>query len=175
MNEEKDALLMRVMEQLGDQVMRLCYTYVRDWQTAEDLAQETFLRFYRASHTFRGESAVETFIYRIAVNVCHEYVTSWKFKKVQISNVFQQFLYSKDNVEQEFVTKTEQEQVIARIEQLPVKDKDVILLFYYAELSLQEIADSLKLPINTVKTRLRRARQKLRVTLEEGDDQYDEA
>ena len=60
----------------------------------------------------------------------------------------------------------------------PIRDalnerlKDVILLFHFAEMSLEEVSDALKLPVNTVKTRLRRARRTLGLTLTEGGDLY---
>lgn len=57
--EEK---LVEAMELYGDYIVQLCYTYVRNWQTAEDLAQETFLRYFEALSKFRGDSSVKTYL-----------------------------------------------------------------------------------------------------------------
>lgn len=162
--------LQQVMQQYGDEILRLCYTYVHSWQTAEDLTQETFLKFYRASGKFRGESTVKTYLFRIAINVCKDYLSSWKYQKIQLSNTLTTFLKSKDNLEQIIVEKSEQQLLVEKIEQLPLKYKDVLMLYYYAELPIAEVAETLGLPVNTVKTRLRRARVQLKLKIEEGED-----
>lgn len=156
------------MQQYGDDVLRLCYTYVHNWQTAEDLTQDTFIKLYKYTDAFRGEAAMKTYIFKIAINVCNSYVTSWKYKKVVISNSFQKILNSKEDVEKQVVVKSEQLEIVQAIESLAPKYKDVLLLFYYAEMSLHEISETLQMPINTVKTRLSRARSLLKNRLEEG-------
>lgn len=165
--EEREARLAEAMELYGDYIVRLCYTYVRNWQTAEDLAQDSFLKYYEALPTFRGEAAAKTFIFRIAVNCCHNYLASWAYKKVHISTVFQRLLATKVTPEQQILERTQDEQLVAAIEALPTKYKDVIVLFHFAELSLQQCAEALQLPLSTVKTRLRRARQQLGEQLQE--------
>ena len=166
MDEKKrQQMLVDAMDTYGDYIVRLCYTYVRNWQTAEDLAQETFLKFYEALPKYRAEASVKTYIFRVAVNCCHNYLGSWKYKKVHISNMFQQLLTSHSTPEQQLLAQSDNEQLVRAIEALPTKYKDVIVLFHFAQLSLQDCAYALKLPVNTVKTRLRRARQLLGNTL----------
>ena len=132
----------KLMQQYGDDILRLCYTYVHNWQTAEDLTQETFIRFYKYSHSFRADATYKTYLFRIAINVCKDYGMSWKHTKVIISHAFQKLLKGSANVEQQIVQKRESEQLVATIERLPPKYKDVLLLYYFAEMSLQEIADA---------------------------------
>ncbi|SOC39226.1 sigma-70 family RNA polymerase sigma factor [Ureibacillus acetophenoni] len=170
MREEQEEQLKEAMDLYGDYIVRLCYTYVRNWLTAEDLAQETFIKFYRAIPKFRQQSTVKTYLYRIAVNVCHDYLASWKHKRVVITNTIQKLLSAEKTTEQIVLQQTEDEALIEAIENLPPKYKDVIVLYHFIEMSQDEISETLNLPLNTVKTRLRRARQKLAFTLKEGED-----
>ncbi|MGN7476570.1 sigma-70 family RNA polymerase sigma factor [Solibacillus silvestris] len=167
---ERERKLEEAMDLYGDYIVQLCYTYVRSWQTAEDLAQETFLRYFEALPKFRGDASIKTFLFRIAVNISHNYITSWKYKKIHITTFFQKLLMSADTPESQLLKKTESQQLVAAIEELPTKYKDVIVLFHFAELPLQEVGRALKLPVNTVKTRLRRARQMLGMELMEGGE-----
>ncbi|MEO4051865.1 sigma-70 family RNA polymerase sigma factor [Solibacillus sp. CAU 1738] len=167
---DRDRLLTEAMDTYSAYLLQLIYTYVRDWQTAEDLTQETFIRYYRSLAKFRGDASVKTFIYRIAVNVCHDYLASWKNKKIYVSELFQKLLKTNATPETELVHKDEQQQLVSAIEHLPTKYKDPLVLFHFAELSLEEVSQVLALPLNTVKTRLRRARQMLGVTLIEGGE-----
>lgn len=171
-SEEREQRLIETMDLYGDDIVKLCYTYVRNWQTAEDLTQESFLKFFRSLHTFRGEASVKTYLYRIAINVCHDYLSSWKYKKVTITNAFHKILRTEKSTEQVVMELDNSKRLVLAIEQLPPKYKDVIIVFHFGEMSLEETGSILKLPINTVKTRLRRARQMLGISLQEGVEQY---
>lgn len=166
--EEREQRLIETMDKYGSDIIKLCYTYVRNWQTAEDLTQDSFLRFFRSLHTFRGEASIKTFLYRIAINVCHDYLTSWKHKKITITNTFQKLLHTEPSTEQVVISMEDTAKLVMAIEQLPPKYKDVIIVFHFGEMSLEETGTVLNLPINTVKTRLRRARQMLGISLQEG-------
>ncbi|KYG91440.1 sigma-70 family RNA polymerase sigma factor [Metasolibacillus sp. FSL H7-0170] len=167
--KQHDELLQQAMDAYGDYLVRLIYTYVHNWQTAEDLTQETFIRYYRSLSKYRHEATVKTYLYRIAINVTHDYLMSWKHKKVIVSEVFQKWLKTAQTPELEVLQKDEQQQLVHAIENLPRKYKDVIVLFHFAEFSLDESSKVLKIPVNTVKTRLRRARHMLGQVLEEGE------
>lgn len=166
----RDELLAQAMELYGDYLVRLIYTYVRNWQTAEDLTQEAFIRYYRSLSNFRQEASVKTYLYRIAINVTHDYLKSWKHKKVIVSELFQRTLKTNETPEKIIGEKSEQQQLVEHIEQLPTKYKDVLVLFYFAEFSLQEVSEILNVPLNTVKTRVSRARKMLGQLLEEGEE-----
>ena len=169
MDEQREQLLTEWMDAYGNHILRLCYTYVHNWQTAEDLTQETFIKLYRHHNDYRGDAQIKTYIFAIAINVCKDYISSWKYKKVLITNTFHQFLKTKETTESAVVLQSEKEQLVTKIEQLAPKYKDVLLLFYYADYSLQEISEVLDLPVNTVKTRLKRARGQLKDLLEDGE------
>lgn len=165
-----DRELTEAMDLYGDYLLRLIYTYVRDWQTAEDLTQETFIRYYSSLEKFRKNSSVKTYLYRIAVNVSHDYLASWKYKKIVVTELFHKLLKTNTTPESAYMEKDEQMQLVFAIENLPTKYKEVLVLYHFTELSLEEVSQVLKLRVNTVKTRLRRARQMLGGTLLEGGE-----
>ena len=167
---EQDRQLTEAMNTYGDYLLCLIYTYVHDWQIAEDLTQDTFIRYYHSHAKFRGQASVKTYLYRIAVNVCHDYLASWKYKKIVVTELFQKLLKTTTTPETKFIEKDQQLHLVTAIENLPRKYKEVLVLFHFVELTLEEVSQVLALPINTVKTRLRRARQMLGVTLIEGGE-----
>jgi len=170
--EQKDAHLSRAMTTYGDYLLRICYTYVKNWTVAEDLVQETFVKYYERMEQFREEASVKTYLYRIAINNCHSCLSSWRYKKIQVIDFWGKFISLSNNPEKEVLENEAEAMLVASIEELPIKYKDVLLLFHFAEFSLKEIANLLKLPENTVKTRLRRARQMVGLTLLEEGFEY---
>ncbi|MGE7625106.1 sigma-70 family RNA polymerase sigma factor [Viridibacillus sp. NPDC096237] len=169
---EKEIRLQQAMDLYGDYLVQLCYTYVRDWGIAEDAAQETFIRYYKKMEHFREDAALKTYLYRIAVNVCHDYIASWKYQKVRITDFFGKWIASKQTTESIVMDRDTSNRLLHAIENLPTKYKDVIVLYHFAELSLLEVSETLNLNVNTVKTRLKRGRDMLGTTLQEGRELY---
>lgn len=168
--EERDRLLLSAMDSYGDYLMRLTYLIVKDEKMAEDIVQEVFIRYYLNLEKFEGRSSVKTYLYRIAVNECHNYFKSWAYRKMEISNLFGHLLVSKDMPEKEVLQKESDDHIVKMIEGLPLKYREVIWLHYYSELTVTEVADVLDCPVNTVKTRLVRGRKLARIAFEEGND-----
>ncbi|PJO43708.1 sigma-70 family RNA polymerase sigma factor [Lysinibacillus xylanilyticus] len=127
---------------------------------------------YEKMEQFREESSVKTYLYRIAINNCHSYLSSWRYKKIQVIDYWNKLKSHSNNPEREVVLGETDALLVASIEKLPTKYKDVLLLFHFAEFSLKDIAVLLKLPENTVKTRLRRARHMVGITLLEEGFEY---
>ena len=67
-----------LMDIYSGYLLQINYTYVKNWTTAEDLVQESFIKFFRSSEQFREESSIKTYLTRIAINTCHDYLRSWK-------------------------------------------------------------------------------------------------
>lgn len=155
-----------LVEQHGDYILRLCYTYTKDWQIAEELTQDTFLRFYRAASKFRGEANERTYLYRIAVNRCKSYLATWRYKQLFFGKLTRR-IEAPERVAQIVEDADEKRALYAQIEKLAVKYREVLVLFHYMDISTKEIASVLGVSENTVKTRLRRARVQLGEMLEE--------
>lgn len=166
----KEAILEDLMARYGTKVVRLAYTYVKDRAKAEDIAQDVFIKCFEKIDQFRGESGLQTWVYRITVNLCKDYLKSWHVrhvffgaKKTEIAPI------TEATPEASFLTRTEQRRLSEFVLGLPIKYREIIIFYYYEDLSVQEIALMTDLQENTVKTRLRRARLKLRQMYERSE------
>jgi RNA polymerase sigma-70 factor (ECF subfamily) len=139
----------------------------------EDLAQEVFLRLYRALPAFRGEALLSTYLYRIVVNVAQD---EWKRRRrddlplVSFSEEESQWEerlpHPGRDAEQQLAEREFRYAVEQELQQLSSVERTVLVLYHQEELSYEQIALSLKLPIGTVRTHLHRGRKKLREAME---------
>jgi len=165
--EDKDELIDEMMTRYGQDILRLVFSYVENEAIAEELTQDIFVKCYKSLHTYRGKSTLKTWLWRIAINHCKDFLKSWYNKKV--INTGEELLNNKPSneaVEQTVIQKEEEGQLVSTLMDLPIKYREVIFLFYYEELSIKEIAMMTEVGENTVKTRLRRAKQLLKERLE---------
>lgn len=156
--------LEQTIRQHGEELLRLAYTYVKNRQTAEDLVQDVFLKAFVKQADFRGDSHYKTYLYRMVMNRCKDYLRSWHYRKTILMEPFQGHMTGRPSSALSEDSAVLGHQILA----LPIKYREVIVLYYYKEFSMREIADLVKLPENTVKTRLQRARKQLKLNLERG-------
>ncbi len=160
------------MEQQGDYLKRLIFTYVKDLQKAEDIVQDVFIKFYKNLEHFEERSSIKTYLYRIAINECHNYIRSWHYRKLDLTEKIKMWTY-RTSVEMEYLQIEQNQTITELVCNLPVKYREVIWLYYYAELSVTEISGLLNCSANTVKTRLARGRKLVKATIEESGDEYE--
>ncbi|WP_260412623.1 sigma-70 family RNA polymerase sigma factor [Alkalihalobacillus sp. TS-13] len=159
----KEEVLEHMMDQYGEKLTRLAYTYVKDWGKAEDIVQESFVACYTKLDTFRGESSVKTWIYRITINRCHDYHRTWSFKNLHFTDKISRWMKGEAQTpEADLIAKDESETLAKQVLTLPLKYREVLLLYYFEELSIQEISMMLLTNESTIKTRLHRGRQLLK-------------
>ena len=146
-----------LLEEHGDHLLRLCTLYLGDRSQAEDAVQDTFLRALRAWPGFRGDCAVETWLVRIAINVCKRQLRSpWRLLRVPQESL--------DSLRMEGPEPPD-DTLVRAIQALPPKYREVIILYYYQEWKAWEIAQRLHVPVSTVTVRLSRARGLLKERL----------
>ncbi|WP_010648762.1 sigma-70 family RNA polymerase sigma factor [Oceanobacillus massiliensis] len=169
-NGRKEDTLEEIMIEHGSDLVRLAYNYVKDKETAKDMVQNTFIKCYENLDEFRYDSSIKTWLYRITINQCKDYLRSWHYRKVQtkevLDNAIKPLLLTPED---KAIRKSEQEKIKDFIFSLPKNYREVIFLYYYKSLSIGEIAEVAELNTNTVKTRLRRAKQKLKILMEEAN------
>jgi len=153
-----------LMNQYGDRIFRLCLLYLGDRPLAEDAFQETFLKAWKHLPGFRSEASPLTWLTQIAINTCRTMLRSGWFRMQRKAQDVDALLDLAAPPQESSLDLTR------AICALPGKYREVILLYYYENLSLREIADTLHLSANTVSTRLRAARRLLHAALEGGDD-----
>ncbi|MGA9290625.1 MAG: sigma-70 family RNA polymerase sigma factor [Anaerobacillus sp.] len=163
---QKTRLIEELMDHYGEALMRLVYTYVKDWGKAEDIIQEVFLACFLKLNTFRGEASLKNWLYRIAINRCHDHIRSWSFKNLIPSNMISK-LMNNDGTSPELIAVRNEESHRLRHEilQLPLKYRETFILFYHEDLSIKDISSLLDTKEATIKSRLHRARRLLETRL----------
>ncbi len=158
------------MTQYGEALIRLAYTYVKDVHIAEDIIQDVFLKAYELHDQYRGDASFKTYLYRMTINRCKDHLRSWSFRNLFFTNVTHE-LCVEIGAEDTIIRFEEDYEFGIQILALPVKYREVLVLHYYQDYSITEIADLLKNSENTIYTRLRRAKAQLKehVLRMEGD------
>ena len=159
-------------------VTSLISRYIHDWSECQDVAQETFIRAYRALGNFRGDSQFYTWLYKIAVNTAKNHLVSMGRRPptddVDAVDAVQfdggSRLRDTDTPEHELMRQEIERTVAATVEALPEELRMAITLREVEGLSYEEIAEAMDCPIGTVRSRIFRARdaidQKLRPLLD---------
>lgn len=154
----------QIIDEHSRYLVRIAYLYVKNWSTAEDIVQEVFVTFFQKSEQFRQEASLKTYLTKVTANRAKDYLRSWKHKK---DVLFETIFTSTKGVEEMMLEQEQHAALEKNLFQLPLKYREPLILFYYDEQSIAEIADYLQLNENTVKTRLRRAKQQLKEFFEE--------
>jgi len=150
-------------------VFNTAYRILGDYDAASDATQTCFVRAYRSLRAFRRSSSFTTWLYRIVSNVCLDMVRRQKrqAQSLTLQSEDEQFTErdipdGRDQPEQTLMASELQSAVHRALGKLTVEHRTVLTLFDLAGFSYEEIAEMLKLPLGTVKSRLNRARLALR-------------
>ena len=160
-----NGILEKIIDEHAEHLLRLAYFYVKDRHAAEDIVQEVFIKF--SSQTYEERGLLRAYLTTLTINKCKDYLKSWHYKKI----ILQEKLFpvhakaDRDTL----IEAEERSQIGAAILKLPLQSREPILLYYFEEMKIAEIAIVLKIPDNTVKTRLRRAREALKQYLKPED------
>ncbi|MEK4386518.1 sigma-70 family RNA polymerase sigma factor [Solibacillus sp. FSL W7-1464] len=152
----------KLIDTYSDYLYRIAFIYTKDRLTAEEVVQDVFINYYHKSDQFEQKASIKTYLVKMTINRSYDYLRSWKNRKFVFTQFFQQHA---KGAEQIYVEKELQGEVTAAVLALPVKDREVLLLYYYEEMTVFEIAELLELAVSTVKSRLQRARAKLKPKL----------
>lgn len=148
-------------------ILNLVMRYVKDPSEALDVAQEAFLKAYRAAPSFRGESAFYTWLYRIAINTAKNYLVAARRRPAAVAvdfadtEQFESLTKQSDIDTPERLALTEEigSAVEAAIQELPEELRTAILLREIEGMSYEEIAATMECPVGTVRSRIFRARE----------------
>ena len=148
-------------------IVGLIGRYIADWSECQDVAQETFLRAYRALANFRGDAQFYTWLHRIAVNTAKNHLVSQKRRPptddidVEDAEQYASGLRLRDNdtPERELMRQQLEQTVMRAVEALPEELRVAITLREVDGLSYEEIAKKMDCPIGTVRSRIFRARE----------------
>ncbi|AEY66643.1 sigma-70 family RNA polymerase sigma factor [Clostridium sp. BNL1100] len=154
-------------------VYSICYRMLNNTEDAYEQAQETFIKAFKYIKSFKGNCAISTWLYRIATNVCLDFIRKNKKRKVvSIEQSTFEDLQLKDSLvsdnpgpEKVAETNAQKQAIKAAMDKMNEKNRLVIILRDFMGLSYDEISDTMKIPVGTVKSRISRARNELRELL----------
>ncbi|MEQ1787006.1 MAG: SigE family RNA polymerase sigma factor [Acidimicrobiales bacterium] len=158
-----DALVRRLYTEHAPSLVRMARLFVDDRNAAEDLVQEAFIRFARHAHRIEDGSKSAAYLRSIVLNLARDHnrrgLVSLRHRAPADEAVA--------TAEDEVVLRDDQRQVIEALRELPLRQRDCVVLRYYFEAGIQEISDTLGISPNSVKTHLKRGLAALERRLED--------
>ncbi len=158
---DMDKLFTELVDSCQTSLLRMCYLNLHDLGMAEDAVQETFIKAYRALPGFRGESSARTWLMRIAINTCRDMQRGSWLKHINRAVSLDQLAEPSESFSEDAMA------VNIEIARLPVKLREAVLLYYYQNMKIEEVADILGISVSSASERLKRAKEKLRHALKE--------
>ncbi len=157
----------RLLPEFQNKVFRLAYAMLGEAAAAEDMAQDVFVRIWKALPGYRGQSSLSTWIYAITRNAC---LSALRKAGVRREVSMEKPGVARDVEERGLVTKSGASiDVLRYLSQLPEKHQQVLRLYYLEEKSYEEVARLLEWPMGTVKVYLHRARKELAEAVARGN------
>lgn len=155
----------QALNRFGNDILRLAYSYMKSREDAEDIVQDVLIRFMQSAKRFESEEHVKAWLLRVTANLCKDYLkASHRKKEVGIPEGYDIAAEPEEDGDAE---------VLQAVMQLPEKYRTVIHLYYYEEYKTNEIADILQKKEATVRSLLKRGREKLEKMMK-GDDGHAE-
>lgn len=176
LSEQQDLVLqlqqgsLDALGQLYDQHQRMVYrtalVITGDPDAAADLVQDVFLRLYRFAERIDPQRPLEPWLYRMTVNLSYTWMKRYRRWLRPLEDLAEWLTGSKPSPHDYAEMQDDWDRVQHAVSKLPFQQRVVIVLYYLNDLSLQDIADILEVPVGTVKSRLHYGRQALRKILE---------
>lgn len=159
----KEAAYEQLVQTYGNRLLRTCYLILKDREEAEDVVQETLIKVFQKIGTFKGKSGLYTWIYVIALNLSRD-----KIRKKQDPLTFEDEWIGTDAVDDQVEKNFDRALLRAELLQMNVLYREVLVLFYFEEFSIKEIANLLNEKEGTIKSKLSRGRNILRERILKG-------
>ena len=158
-----------LVDRYKDLVFTLAVRMVKHKEEAEEVSQDTFIKVFKSLNKFKGDSKFSTWIYRIAYNTCLDRIKKYKNTQyvVPIDEYTAHHVKTLDNALERMEVDERKQAIQACLELLPPDDCALLTLFYFEDMSLEDISKIIQVSANTVKVRLFRSRKKLTTILRE--------
>ncbi len=152
----------KTYQQYGEMLYRIAYVHLGDTYSAEDVLQDVFLALYGNAPKFKTEEHRKAWLIRVTHNKCVNYLKRAGYNPADIDELQIPARKSNDDARLD---------VVKQITALPSRYKTVVILHYYNDYSVEEIAKILKISKSAVKMRLKRSRELLKIQLEDYDNE----
>ena len=158
-----------LVDRYKDLVFTLAIGMLKNREEAEEVSQDTFLKAYRSLAKFKGDSKFSTWLYKVAYNTCLDRIkkNKRKFNEVAIDEFTEHQIKTIDNALESLERNEHKETIQKCLQMLPSEDGFLLTLYYYEDLSLEEISKIVCIESNTAKVKLFRARKKLATILKQ--------
>lgn len=157
-------MLSTLLQRHHDALLTRCHAYLKNHEDAEDATQETELRAFRAIKNFRGDSSFRTWLFTICDRQCYDMVR--RRSRHIIDNHLRALIEIHENSISKIAPVTEQNTAIEyTLSRLPEKERDILMLRYYKDLSLEDVSSTLGIGLSATKMRLYRALDKFNLML----------
>lgn len=149
-------------DRYSEKIRRYIARVIGNWQEAEDLVQDVFLKAYENIASFNSKMKFSSWLYRIAHNLAVNFIKKhYRFRQVEFKDEIKNELLQEDN-QLEKISNNENKQMIRNaLLQLKSRDREILELYYFEDKSYLEIVDILEMPINSVGSTIKRAKEKL--------------
>lgn len=155
----------QLFDTYADDLLAISYAYLKDWNMAEDVVQDVFLKHWQKREQFRSDSSLKTYLTRAVINRSKDILKSWRYRTHILTNQF----FTSTREKQALIEQEEQHTIGHAVLQLPIDLREIILLYFYKEFTYREIAELLNTPESTVRHRMTKAKQILREELNSED------
>ena len=166
-SQSKDEWLNTLMDEFALPLTKLAYTYTSDWGKAQEIVQDVFVTCYSQYEKRTSIQSYKAWIYRITINRAKDFKKTAWYKRIFLADRWLEEKPDAVQIEKHVIEQDRDLLLSEAILALPEKYRNVIILYYYEQFSVKDIASILNISENTVKTQLKRGRDKLKITLEE--------
>jgi len=150
----------------------VAFRYVRNWAVVDDIMQEVFLKIFLKLNSFREQSKIKSWLYKITRNQCIDYLRSKVVKATVLVDEMEDLRYSaNETVENEILERFDRERLYQQIESLPNDYKQPLFLYYFGDYSYKEISHLLCKDISFVKNKLFRGKRMLKQIYDSWDNE----
>jgi RNA polymerase sigma-70 factor (ECF subfamily) len=158
-----------LVDNYKDLVFTLALRMIKNREEAEEVSQDTFIKAFKSIDKFKGKSKFSTWIYRVAYNTCLDRLKKIKreYNVVAIDEFTEHQVKTLDNALDKMEQDEHQQKIQECLQLLPSDDSFLLTLYYFEELSLEEISKVVNLTANNVKVKLFRSRKRLTAILKE--------
>ncbi|MFJ7738622.1 sigma factor [Lysinibacillus sp. NPDC097287] len=112
-----------IMHTYGEYLMKLSYLYVKDWTTAEDIVQDVFIKFFEKYQQFEQRATLKTYLAKMTIHRCHDYLRSWKSRRQMFSNFLLGQIHAKGPlIDSIMIQRLEQLDLAKKVLQLPINN-----------------------------------------------------
>jgi RNA polymerase sigma factor (sigma-70 family) len=176
LKEKQESALIELMSLYGDYLVRTAYLLLKDHQTAEEAVQDTFVIAFEKVKQLDDPEKLKAWLTSIVMNCCRSRMRKWSWKNILLT-------YNNEQIHEDASILTPEDELLElvwnqnlsdAIHQLDYKYREVITLFYFNEMKISEIAQFTKEKENTIKSRLKRARENLKDILMKGEEFLEE-